>query len=149
MSDLFISYAREDEERIRSLTKAFEQRELSVFWDRHIPTGQTWRSYIGKALEDAGCVLVVWSKNSVTSNWVSEEAEEGKRRGVLVPIFLDPVEPPLGFRSIQTADLSNWKPDAWSSSFESLITDINTILKKEQGPTPSALAARGTSPIFT
>jgi hypothetical protein len=97
MSDLFISYAREDQERIAALVKALEQRGLSVFWDFHIPAGETWRSYIGKSLTDAGCVLVAWSQNSVDSNWVSEEADDGKRRGILIPILLDPVEPPLGF----------------------------------------------------
>ena len=52
MSDIFISYAREDEARIQKLVRALEQRGLSVFWDRNIPAGQTWRSHIGKALSD-------------------------------------------------------------------------------------------------
>lgn len=141
MSDLFISYAREDQERIAALVKALEQRGLSVFWDFHIPAGETWRSYIGKSLTDAGCVLVAWSQNSVDSNWVSEEADDGKRRGILIPILLDPVEPPLGFRSIQTADLSGWQPDTPSPSFEKLIADIHVLLQRESGAISGAAAA--------
>src|SRR5215471_16855523 len=105
MADLFISYAREDEARIRPFAYALEQQGWSVFWDRHIPAGQTWRSHIGQALIDARCVIVAWSRYSITSRWVAEEADEGLKHGMLVPVLLDSVEPPIGFRSIQAADL--------------------------------------------
>jgi hypothetical protein len=51
-------------------------------------------------------VVVAWSRDSIDSAWVSEEADEGKKRGILVPCLLDAVESPIGFRSIQAADLS-------------------------------------------
>lgn len=50
-TDIFISYAREDAERIAPLVTAFQDRGWSVFWDRRIPAGQTWHSYIGQALD--------------------------------------------------------------------------------------------------
>ena len=128
MSDIFISYAREDEARIQKLVRALEQRGLSVFWDRNIPAGQTWRSHIGKALSDAQCVVVAWSLHSVDSNWVAEEADEGKRRGNLVPILLDVVEPPMGFRSIQAADLSDWNPGTDSPRFAKFLDDVQVLL---------------------
>ncbi len=78
MADLFISYAHEDESRIRPLVFALEQQGLSVFWDRRIPTGQTWRSYIGQALIDASCVIVIWSQNSIVSSWVVEKQMKAK-----------------------------------------------------------------------
>ena len=108
MAQIFISYSREDEERIQPLVLALENEGWSVFWDRRIPAGQTWRDYIGKALDDAGCVIVVWSCHSIISNWVCDEADEAKRRGVLLPILLDAVEPPMGFRSFQASDLTDW-----------------------------------------
>src|SRR5215469_10573326 len=126
--DIFISYAREDEERILSVASAFEKYGLSVFRDRLIPAGQTWRSHIGQALVDAGCLVVAWSKHSIQSSWVIEEADEGKKRGVLVPILLDAVEPPIGFRSIQAADLSTWRPEQPSPSFDQLIRDIRAVI---------------------
>jgi hypothetical protein len=128
MVDLFISYSSQDNARIQPFVTALEEQGWSVFWDRQIPTGKTWRSYIGQALSDARCVLVVWSTHSVESRWVSEEADEGLKRGVLVPIFLDAVEPPIGFRSIQAADLSDWKLNRPSPRFDKLVQDINLIL---------------------
>ncbi len=128
MANIFISYAREDEMRIRPLVKAFQNSGWSVFWDRRIPSGQTWRTHIGRALSDASCVVVAWSHDSVNSNWVMEEADEGKKRGILVPVLLDNVEPPIGFRSIQAADLTNWSPETSSTSFEQLRQDISDVM---------------------
>ena len=141
MADIFISYAREDESRIQPLARALEERGLSVFWDRRIPSGQTWRGYIGQALSDASRVIVAWSRHSISSNWVTEEADEGKKRGVLVPILLDPVEPPLGFRSIQAADLTDWTPAGPSPRFEQLLGDIDLVRKAPQRPIPGEQVA--------
>lgn len=141
MTDVFISYAQEDERRVRPLVKALEAENWSVFWDRQIPVGQTWESHIGSALEEAGCVLVFWSVHSVKSAAVKEEAGEGARRGQLVPVRLDEVEPPLGrgFRDIQFADLTGYKPGRHSVALRNLLKDIGRILEKTiREPTPAS-----------
>ena len=52
------------------------------------------------------CMIALWSKHSVGSPWVTEEAEEARRLGkTLVPILIQRVEPLIGFRAIQAADL--------------------------------------------
>lgn len=111
MADVFISYAREDHDHIPGIVSALEAAGLSVFWDRSIPIGQTWRSLIGHNLKTAKCVLVVWSKASVESEWVQDEADEAKRRRILVPVLLEDVNPPLGFGAFQAADLRHSRPD--------------------------------------
>jgi len=128
MAEIFISYAHEDETRIRELVRAMEKHGWSIFWDRRIPTGKTWQSYIGQALSDAQLVVVAWSHHSINSDWVMEEANDAKERGRLVPILLDSVKPPLGFRGIQSADLTDWKPGPSSPSFDQLIQDIGGVL---------------------
>ncbi len=128
MADIFLSYSREDESRIHSLVSELEARGWSVFWDRRIPAGETWRSYIGSALQNARCVIVAWSKHSVGSQWVAEEADDGKSRGILVPIFLDSVQPPHGFREIQAADLSNWRPGQSTQGLNGLIAGLERRL---------------------
>jgi len=128
MADIFISYAREDETRIRRLVDALEKQGWAIFWDRRIPAGKTWQSYIGQALSEAKCVIVAWSRHSILSEWVIEEANDGKKRGLLIPIFLDSVEPPLGFRGIQAADLTDWKPLSSSFTFDQLIQDIAAVV---------------------
>ena len=139
MADIFMSYAREDQARIRDLVSALEGQGWSVFWDRRIPAGKTWQSYIGQALGDAKCMIVAWSRDSIISDWVIEEANEAKKRGLLMPVLLDPVEPPLGFRGIQAADLTGWKPGSSSTQFDQLAQDIVGLI----GGVPRGLAPEG------
>jgi len=137
MPDIFISYAHQDRQRVRPLVSALEKQKWSVFWDRQIPAGQNWDSHIGSALEQARCVLVLWSVHSIKSPEVKEEAGEGARRGRLLPARLDDVEPPLGrgFREIQFADLTDHKPGRPSASLRNLLKDISRILESSRAET--------------
>jgi len=150
MADIFISYAREDETRIRELVRALQGQGWTIFWDRRIPAGKTWQGYIGQALSEAKCVVVAWSHHSITSDWVIEEANDAKDRGVLVPVLLTSVKPPLGFRGIQAADLTNWKPGDFSPYFDQLIQDIAGVVGgKPHRPTPDELVTPRTEPMVS
>ena len=138
MSDIFISYASEDRERIRPLAHALEAHGWSVFWDPNIPTGKSWREVLDTALTDARCVVVAWSNQSIVSRWVHEEAEEARERSILIPVFIEKVRPPLGFRGVQAADLSEWDDTKHSDVFERLVTDIDAHLGPFHGETSKA-----------
>ncbi len=112
MSDIFISYAREDRDKAKTLAELFQQQNWSVWWDRSIPPGRSFDEVIEEALGAAKCVVVLWSKNSASSDWVKGEAAEGLRRKILVPVRIDSANVPLEFRRLQTVDLSDWKGDA-------------------------------------
>ncbi len=138
MPDIFISYAHEDMERVRPIVKELEKR-WSVFWDRKIPPGKTWENSIGKALEESPCVLVVWSHSSVQSDWVKEEADVARKRDTLVPLFLDMVEPPMGFRRIHAADLSDWKNNKAHQGFQLLLGAIESKISPSTLPVTDSL----------
>jgi|ERR1700722_13674974 hypothetical protein len=141
MSDIFISYANEDRPRAQMIVRALEARGWSIFWDRRIPYGKTWRETIGNELTWAHCVIVLWSKTSIESSWVQEEADDARARRILVPIRIDDVQPPIGFRGFQTADLVNWSPSKSNPEFERLIADIAALIgsstRNEAPPTYS------------
>jgi TIR domain len=145
MSDIFISYNHEDQIRAQELAQALGGRGWSIFWDRTIPYGKTWRETIGKELSEARCVIVLWSKTSIESGWVQEEADDAKRRGVLIPIRIDDIKPPIGFRGIQTADLVNWKATRPTPAFERLKTDIAASIGR--GPLYRFQRTRRVAPI--
>jgi formylglycine-generating enzyme required for sulfatase activity len=128
MSDIFISYAREDLPRARAIAQALEAHGWSVWWDRNIRTGEIFRRVIREQIGKARSVVVLWSEHSVDSDWVHEEASLGKRRNILVPVLTDEVELPLGFGSIQTADLTGWAGDAMAPAFRSLCSDIEELI---------------------
>ena len=46
MSDIFISYAIEDLDRIKLLVKALEEVGWSVWWDRSMLPGSRWQSVL-------------------------------------------------------------------------------------------------------
>lgn len=137
MSDIFVSYASEDRERIMPLVRILENTGWSVFWDRTIPAGKTWREVIGGEIQSARSVVVVWTETSVKSRWVQEEAEAGVKRGILIPILLHPVDPPFGFGSVHAADLSGWDGDDSAAAVVRLLRDISAIL----GPNPAVTDA--------
>lgn len=141
MSDIFISYAREDRPRVETLARALEADGWSVWWDRSIPAGKSFPQVIQEEIAKARCVLVLWSAASVAKEWVIEEASEAKKRGILVPIQIDKVEPPWGFRLLQARDLVAWNGAATAPSFQSLRTDISAVIQSNAIPHPAEVDA--------
>ena len=105
---VFISYARQDRARIRVLVQRLEAEGFHIWWDGALKGGQTFSHEIEQALLKAQKVIVVWSKASVKSDWVRDEAEHGREMGKLIPVTLDGTLPPLGFRQYHAVDLSSW-----------------------------------------
>ena len=111
LTDVFVSYARQDRDRIAPLVRALQARGLEVWWDSRIAGGTEFRKEIEAQLEAAGAVLVVWSRHSIESLWVADEASAGLERDKLVPISIDPVPPRIGFRQLQTLEFHAWNQD--------------------------------------
>ncbi|HEY7320127.1 MAG TPA: TIR domain-containing protein [Candidatus Binatia bacterium] len=130
MADIFLSYANEDRETARAVAGLLESAGCTVWWDRRIPAGRTWRSMIEEALRDMRCMVVLWSTHSVESDWVKEEAEEARALGRLIPVLIEPVKPPVGFRSIQAADLTDWDGSKDFLGARQLIADLESLLRK-------------------
>jgi hypothetical protein len=128
MADIFISYASEDRDRAIPIVKALEEHGWSIWWDRTIPPGKFFDQVIEEAITSAKCLVVLWSKKSIKSEWVKEEATKGKKRHILVPALIDPVEPPLGFGLIQAATLVDWCEHPFHLGFKQLIQAITELI---------------------
>lgn len=128
--DIFISYAREDRERVRLIAEELARRGHDVWWDPKLRGGQDFRDAIEEALKSARCVVVAWSRHSLDSDFVIDEAERGKQRGILMPVFIDAgIGPPLGFGGIHTNDLSGWLADpSRPEPFDQFASDLADLL---------------------
>ena len=130
MSQVFVSYARPDRGKVAPVVAELERRGWEVFWDSQIEPSQNWHHEISSRLEATDCVLVLWTKNSIRSFWVIEEAMYGQRRGVLLPALLEDVSPPPGFMSLQCADLQSWR----GGGRDPAIRDLAEAVEKIAGP---------------
>ena len=128
MADVFISYDREDRERVQPLAEALRDAGFSVWWDRNIIAGKRFDRAIEQALDEAKCVVVCWSGHSVDSEWVKNEAAAGAERGILVPAFIDDVRLPLEFRRRQTVSLVGWNGTPTHAGFVELCEGIRAAI---------------------
>ena len=78
-------------------------------------------------------MIALWSKASIASDWVIEEADEGAKREILIPALLDAVEPPRGLRGVHACDLANWEGLAESPVLRDLVTAVEALLGRRKG----------------
>ena len=150
MARVFLSYAREDIAAAKHLAAGIERAGHSVWWDHHIQGGSRFASEIDRELKSADAVVVIWSKTSVDSAWVQDEAAEGRDSGRLIPALMGPVKPPLGFRQFQSIDLGKWDGDDEPAAIGDLIAAIAQVTgeaqpKAETGTRPQKAKSRRAS----
>ncbi|WP_051542580.1 SUMF1/EgtB/PvdO family nonheme iron enzyme [Thiothrix lacustris] len=135
MHDIFLSYSTKDRARLQPLFQALAQQGWSVFWDHQsIHTGDNWHRKIDQAIRESRCVVVVWSKSSIDSEWVLEEASRGKSRNVLLPIRIDAIEPPFGFGMRQAGDFTGWNGKGDHPAFIELAAQVYGLLGRGSSP---------------
>jgi len=139
MSDIFLSYAKEDKKRAEIFVKKLQNQGWSVWWDPDILPGYVFRKIIQEQLDAAKCVIVLWSEKSVVSEWVIAEADEGKKRGILVPVLIDDVKTkiPLPFNETQRAKLIDWHGELPHPEFDRLTKSITEILSHSKKVKPA------------
>lgn len=133
MASVFLSYDHDDVARAALIASALEKAGHSVWWDRQIHGGAEYQTEIENAVQQADAVVVLWSARSIKSAWVRDEAAEGRDQGKLVPVLLEPVKPPMGFRQYQTIDLSDRRRTAAAAQLDQLLRAVT----KTSGRTPS------------
>jgi TolB-like protein len=129
MAQVFLSYAREDREFAARIARVLEQSGHGVWWDRRLDGGEEFSAEIEAALDAAEVVLVAWSKDSVKSRWVRDEAAVGGDSGTLVPVSIDGSMPPMGFRQFHTLDLVGWKGAKRDERTAELLHSVERRLK--------------------
>ena len=74
ISDIFLSYNREDQAVAKRFADAFAAEGLNVWWDATLRSGEAYDEVTEAALRGAKAVVVLWSPRSVVSRWVRAEA---------------------------------------------------------------------------
>lgn len=139
----FLSYARADQAQAAKLAEALEAAGFSVWRDTLIEGGAAFARSIEAALESCDAVIVAWSRTSVASDWVLDEAARGRDLHKLVPVSLDGTLPPLGFRQYHSVDLSHWRGNAEAPEITAVARGVRAATGQPVARPPSAASLPG------
>jgi tetratricopeptide (TPR) repeat protein len=138
--DIFLSYNREDAARAKLFADAFMAEGFEVWWDARLRSGEEYDRVTEAALRGAKAVVVLWSKRSVDSSWVRAEATQAYRSKTLMPAMIEDCVRPVMFELTQTAELSHWRGDRKNPAWRAFITDLRSLVGKEDRASGDATA---------
>jgi WD40 repeat protein len=110
VADVFISYSKSRRQETIDLADDLEKRGFTVWWDKDIAPGETFRDVINAELARARAAIVIWTPTSVKSDWVISEVTRAHRRRVVIAVHsadlnLDDIPPP--FDVVHTEPVAN------------------------------------------
>lgn len=124
MSDIFISYKREEREKARAIAEMLVKHGYDVWWDIELLPGDKFSREIDEVIKNASAAIVLWSKKAVDSNFIRAEAHKANNRNILITARLDECELPIPFNISHTMDLSMWDGSPNSPMLEPLVKAV-------------------------
>jgi tetratricopeptide (TPR) repeat protein len=140
MADVFLSYARPNAQAAERIAEGLRAAGLSVWFDKDLPAHRSYSDVIEEQLEAAAAVVVLWSKDSVGSQWVRSEANRARETDRLVQLRLDDARLPMPFDQIQCADLKRWKDIPNVPGWQTAASSVAALVGKEVAHAPAAVA---------
>lgn len=131
--DVFISYSHTDVGPAQILAELLEANGLSVWWDRRLVPGDKFHTLIERELEMAKAVIVLWSSNSVKSDWVLGEAQTAHDMNKLIPVRISECKLPLPYRGIHTPEVYK-SPDELDQLARLLTLKLRASISSESNP---------------
>jgi adenylate cyclase len=143
MTDVFVSYKRENLAAVGRLVEALRGEGIGVWWDQDIPPNAAWEATIERELAAAKLVIVAWSPASVASENVKAEARWARQQGRLLQVFVEACEPPLFFGERQGVDLKHWS----DAAFKSVLGAVRQHLASAPAPASEAPVPQAAPPL--
>ena len=140
MTEVFLSYARQDEASARRVSAALQAAGFDVWWDADLPAHRSYSEVIEARLQDAKAVVVLWSRAASQSQWVRAEADFARGEGKLVQARLDDANPPMPFNQIQCASLKGWRGGPLHPGWVKIRDSVAALVSGEE-PVARAIAA--------
>jgi adenylate cyclase len=99
-ADVFISYSREDKDKVLALTEKLRAAGVPIWLDvGGIDAATMWSEEIVNALESAKVLLLMVTPAAVSSHNVAKEVVlTSERKGHILPVHLEPTQIPAGFK---------------------------------------------------
>lgn len=88
----FVSYTRDDRDRVMPLVEEIAEIGFPVWWDEAIPGGEEWWAYLEERIRNAANVLLFLTRQATSSKYVRREVHYAIKSGKpIVPIDLEGV----------------------------------------------------------
>lgn len=131
MSDVFISYKREDRARVEILHALLLDLDVAAWFDSAIEVGADWDHRIHEQIDTARAMIVCWSFAASSSHWVVKEAGIGLERNMLIPVKIAPCALVPPFDALQTADLTQWEGEPDHPEIQKVLVRLGQLLGKK------------------
>jgi TolB-like protein/Flp pilus assembly protein TadD len=139
-ADVFVSYSREDKDRVLALVSQLRASGFSIWIDQGGIDGATqWGEVIVNALDSAKVLLLMVSEAAVRShNVLKEVVLVSERKGDILPVLLEPTTIPPGLKyplaGIQQIELFRGEPQ---QQLEAVVRSLQRLGVKV-APKPAA-----------
>jgi formylglycine-generating enzyme required for sulfatase activity len=156
---IFISYARTDEEPVKALYKKLEEAGYGPWLDcEDLLPGQLWEPTIEKAIKSADFVLVCLSANSINRRgFIQKEIRQALEHAQtklegdvwLIPVRLDGCEVPESLSKLQWVDLfasNGWEKLLRAMEFQLAKLGMLIPLPQHKPQTPEPASAQAGKP---
>ena len=144
MSDIFVSYAREDRRQAQRLAEALEGFGWSVWWDPKLRAGDRFDDVIQSTLKESTCVVVLWSRRSLKSRYVIDEATYALDHSKLIPVAIEKLKDldlPFRFSRLHTEEIVNPHDTDKILTLEKLAEAIQNIIQPSGNGSPEPIPA--------
>jgi len=123
MTDVYISYAREDRESVRRLSEMLRFEGWDIWMDPTEPSS-TSTAALDMKLGSAGAILVVWSGYSRGSEHVRSEAATGLYKNKLIQVRIDSAAPPRPFDQVEVIDMARWSGEREDPNLRRIVSAV-------------------------
>lgn len=130
MSDVFISYSRNDKSRVELVRRCLLAHGMSVSWDQDFGLNEYAEEKVLAEIKNAKAVLVCWS-DSARTRWVIGEANEAEKQHKYVGCVIAAGDPPLSYSSKNCALLRDWQGEANARPFLQVLREIGRLCHRE------------------
>lgn len=124
MSDVFISYKREERRFAKGIAEALSKLGYEAWWDVELLPGAKFADEIKEVIKKSKITIVIWSLNSINSDFVRAEADLSRKYSKVISVVIDDCELPLPFNNQHYLDLRDWDGEGGSNLLDPLIAAI-------------------------
>lgn len=137
---LFISYAREDTDRIRELVEILRDGGHEPWFDHRLVVGQDWREQLEEIINKCDAFVYALTPHSIESEWCQWEFSRASELGKpIIPILMDKASAPMLPEAIKRRQYADFTEGMTGRAVAKLLRGLQkvaSIIPPKEVPAP-------------